>query len=92
MIAGISRELSVAGKAARHNIGVVGETTLDERMRERIVSENVVDQALWERWAGRGWKAGGRNPVAQPPTLPGNDRLRYLGSDIASLVWRVANR
>ena len=92
MIAGISRELGVAGEAGRRNTGEAGETTLDQRMRERIVTENAVDQALWERWAERGWKADGRNPVEPPPALPGNDRLRYLRSDIATLFWRVAMR
>ena len=92
MIAGISRELGVAGEAEDRNVGEASETTLDDRMRGRIVSENAVDQALWERWAGRGWKADGRNPAEPPPALPGNDRLRYLGSDIATLFWRVATR
>jgi hypothetical protein len=45
---------------------------------------------LWERWAERGWKADGRNPAEPPPALPGDDRLRYLRSDIATLFWRIA--
>jgi hypothetical protein len=93
MIAGISRELGVAGQAVRRNTGpgdVMPEAMLDQPMRQRIIAENAVDQALWDRWAGRGWKADGLNPVAPPPALPGNDRLRYLGSDIATLVRRVA--
>ncbi len=92
MIAGISRELGVAEEAEDRNVGAAGETTLDQRMRERIVTENAVDQALWERWAERGWKADGRNPVEPPPALPGNDRLRYLGSDVVTLFRRVATR
>jgi hypothetical protein len=92
MIAGISRELGVAGEAERRNTGPVRETALDDRMLERIVTENAVDQALWERWAERGWKADGRNPAAPPPALPGHDRLRYLRSDIATLFWRTATR
>lgn len=94
MIAGISRELGVAEQPERKNSGSVDAMTeaLDQSMRARIVSENAVDQALWDRWAGRGWKADGRNPVAPPPALPGNDRLRYLRSDIATLLWRTAMR
>ncbi len=95
MIAGIGRELGVAEQAEHRNVGPVRErveTALDERMLERLVTENAVDQALWDRWAERGWKADGRNPVAPPPALPGNDRLRYLRSDIATLFWRVAIR
>jgi hypothetical protein len=95
MIAGISRELGVGGEAERRNTGPVDEmteATLDARMRGRIVTENAVDQALWERWAERGWKVDGRNPVEPPPPLPGDDRLRYLGSDIATLFWRTATR
>jgi hypothetical protein len=94
MIAGISRELGVAEQAERMNTGSPNDMTeaaLDQRMRQRIVSENAVDQALWDRWAERGWKADGRNPVKPPPSLPNNDRLRYLGSDIATLFSRVAN-
>ncbi|MFQ5567801.1 MAG: hypothetical protein ACE5EU_15725, partial [Paracoccaceae bacterium] len=92
MIAGISRELGVAEQAEDRNVGQARETEPDGRMRERIVSENAVDQALWQRWAERGWKADGRNPAEPPPALPGNDRLRYIASDIATLVRRVAAR
>lgn len=95
MIAGISSELGMAVEAERRNIDSIGEmteATLDARMLERIVTENAVDQALWERWAERGWKADGRNPVEPPPALPGNDRLRYLASDIATLFWRTATK
>jgi hypothetical protein len=93
MIAGISRELSVVSEAGRRNVTADHDTsaaTLDEQMRQRIVTENAVDQALWDRWAERGWKAEGRNPVPPPPALPRNDRLRYLASDIATLVRRTA--
>ena len=95
LIAGISREMGVAEQAERRNTGAVHEMTeaaLDTRMLERIVTENAVDQALWDRWAARRWKADGHNPVEPPPALPGNDRLRYLGSDIATLFWRTTTR
>jgi hypothetical protein len=95
MIAGISRELGVAGKAERWNSGPVDamtEASLGHSMRQRIITENAVDQALWDRWGQRGWKTDGGNAVAPPPCLPGNDRLRYLRSDIATLFWRVAMR
>ena len=93
MIAGISRELGVTSETERRNVTTdhdMTETALDQKMRERIISENAVDQALWDRWADRGWKADARNPVAPPPALPGNDQLRYLRSDIATLLWRTA--
>jgi len=67
----------------------VTEETLGAEMRARILAENALDQALWERWAERGWKADGHNPHEAPPALPGSDRLRYLGSDIATLVARA---
>ena len=92
MIAGISRELGVPGQAKRQNAGSARETVLDQSTRARIISENAVDQALWDRWADRGWKTDRRNPVEPPPALPDNDRLRYLGSDAATLFWRMANR
>ena len=92
MIAGINRELGVADQAARRNIGPECEVALDAPTCERIVADNAVDQALWDRWAERGWKADDRNPATPLPALPGNDRLRYLGSDIASLFWRMATR
>jgi hypothetical protein len=92
MIAGISHELGVAEQSGRRNAGSVHETALDDAMRARIVTENAVDQALWTRWAERGWKADSRNPVDPPPRLPGNDYLTYLGSDIATLFRRIAGR
>ena len=91
LIAGISHELGVAERAERKNIGLADamtELALDQPMRQRIISDNTLDQVLWDRWAERGWKADGRNPVAPPTALPGNDRLRHLGSDIATLVRR----
>jgi len=66
--------------------------TLGTGMCQRIVAENAVDQALWERWGGRGWKAEGRDPAAPPPPLPGSDRLRSLGSDIATFCARQVLR
>jgi hypothetical protein len=92
LIAGISRELGVAGQAERRNTGAPEDTILDPEMRARIITGNAVDQALWDRWANRGWTADGRNPVEPPPPLPGNDRLRYVCSDIATLFWRMAIR
>jgi hypothetical protein len=95
MIARLSRELGVAERAEQRNPDTVrAETTetLGAGMCARIVAENAVDQALWERWAGRGWKAEGGGPSAPPPPLPGNDRLRTLGSDIATLCARAAMR
>ncbi|HUS53663.1 MAG TPA: hypothetical protein VMY41_06615 [Thermohalobaculum sp.] len=91
MIAGISHDLGVAEQAERKNIGLADARAeaLDQNIRERIISENALDQALWDRWATRGWKADGRSPMAPPPALPGNDRLRNLGSDIATLLWRT---
>ena len=67
----------------------MSDADLDAGMRERIITENAVDQALWDRWSDRGWKSDGKNPVAPPPPLPTNDRLKYLRSDIATLIWRV---
>jgi hypothetical protein len=89
MIAGISGELGVVEQAEPRNSGAAQGMALDHRMHTRIVTENAVDQALWDRWAGRGWKSDGRNPAKPEPPLPGNDRLRYLRSDIATLFSRV---
>jgi hypothetical protein len=92
MIAEVSHALGVAGQATRRNTGPECEVGIDAAMCERIVAENALDQALWDRWAERGWKADGLNPAAPPPVLPGNDRLRYVCSDIATLFWRLATR
>lgn len=91
LIAGISRDLGVRGDASPKNVSTDPELTeaaLDPAMRTRIIAENALDEALWERWKGRGWKGEGRDPQAPPPPLPDNDRLRYLGSDIVTFLRR----
>jgi hypothetical protein len=93
LIAGLARELGVAVRAARQNVGAaqeITETALDQAMQHRIVTENAVDQALWSRWADRGWNTDNRNPTDAPPPLPGHDQLVCLGSDVATLGIRTA--
>jgi len=95
LIAGISRELGVPEQAQPQNFGTVQaetEESLGPEMCDRILSENAVDLALWQRWADRGWRSAGNDPAAPPPPLPDNDRLRSLGSDIATLFARVSMR
>jgi hypothetical protein len=92
LISGISRELGVPDEVTPRNVTTapaLTEAALDPALRARISAENAVDQALWDRWKDRGWKANGRDPKPPPPPLPDNDRLRYLGSDIATFLRRV---
>lgn len=93
MIAGISGELGVDGLAQRQNetsVDAVTEASLGDEICKRIVAENAVDQALWSRWANRGWNVENRNPHGPPPALPQANQMRYLRSDIATLVRRMA--
>jgi len=92
LFAAISRDLGVPEQAARRNVTeapALTEETLAPTMRARILAENPVDRALWERWQDRGWKADAAALPPLPP-LPDADRLRLLGSDIATLVRRQA--
>lgn len=91
MIAGISREMGVSAQAIPRNVTESPALTTDAlgpELRARIAAENALDQALWERWKERGWKPDRRDPQAPPPTLPDDDRLGYLASDIATLLRR----
>ncbi|HSF96592.1 MAG TPA: hypothetical protein VLA52_16320 [Thermohalobaculum sp.] len=91
MIAGISREMGIAEHAGRKNVTAAPALTpesLDPTMRARIVAENSVDQALWERWKDRGWRAEAHDPQAPSPALPGNNALGYLASDLATFLRR----
>jgi hypothetical protein len=92
LIAGLARDLGVAGRAGRRNVTTapaVTEATLDPGLRARILAENPLDLVLWERWKDRGWRAEARNPEAPPPELPGGDGWGYLREDIALAARRL---
>lgn len=91
LIAGISRELGVAELAARRNVTdapAVTEASLDAEMRARILTENPLDRAIWERWRGRGWRAEAR-PPEPPAALPGDDARGFLREDVTVAIRRV---
>lgn len=95
LIAAISRELGLPGRAERRNVSAApafAEADLDPALIARIRAENPLDVALWERWKDRGWRADGRDPAAPPPPLPDHDRLRHLAGDAASTLRRLRLR
>lgn len=95
LIAGLARELGVAGRAERRNVTTapaITEASLDPGLRARILAENPLDLALWARWKDRGWRAEARNPETAPPALSGDDACRYLREDIAVAARRLLAR
>lgn len=94
LIARISRELGLPERAGRRNVTtapVLRETDLDPALIARIRTKNALDLALWQRWRDRGWEGGAHDP-GPPPPLRGNDRLRYLASDMQTTLRRLRLR
>lgn len=81
MIGNISAELGIPGEVSHQNVTpkrklIAADLSVD--LRQRIERENALDQALYDRWADRGWEQGDLSPI---PDLPRRDHLQYLGSD-----------
>lgn len=88
MIAGVSRALGLPETVEPHNVTHTRKLRpedLPDRLRQRIATDNAVDQALFDRWKDRGWEG---SPQAPAPGLPGHDRLRYLIGDTTSVLRR----
>lgn len=88
MVAGISRELGISTEAERRNVSPPASLSPDmlPRMtRQRILEDNALDQALYERWKDRKWRGA---PAAPAPALPATDHAVYLASDIGNLFHR----
>ncbi|MEM1277665.1 MAG: hypothetical protein AAGH74_14150 [Pseudomonadota bacterium] len=89
MIAGISRELGLPESTKPRNVTPkkhLKTEDLPPKLRDRILRENAVDLALFERWAERGWSG---KPSAPTPRLPRFDQGRYVLGDIATGLFKI---
>lgn len=81
MIGRISASIGIPGETPARNVSTARRMTaadLSIAMRQRIERENALDQALFDRWADRGWAGA---PDGPPPSLPSDDRLSTLIGD-----------
>lgn len=86
MIAGVSTSLGISTKVESANVTPVRKLSaddLDAGLRDRILTENAVDQALFDRWKDRKWEG---QPMVQPPALPTLDQPRYLLADTVGAI------
>ncbi|MEM1299550.1 MAG: hypothetical protein AAGH68_09750 [Pseudomonadota bacterium] len=84
MIGGISREMGLPEHVEAQNVTPKRKliaADLPVALRQRIERDNALDQALFDRWADRGWQGA---PDADPPALPRTDHGRYFAGDITS--------
>ena len=88
LIDGVAAATGVPGRAKAQNTIPEKRMTADDLAPEvlnRVRHDNVLDQALFDRWKDRGWKPATLPPA---PTLPRFDQLAALGSDIRSALMR----
>ena len=88
MIGGISRELGIPEEVDHQNITPSRKLSagdLPDALRRRIEADNALDQALFERWADRGWEG---RPAGPAPSLSGIDQGRYLLGDAVSGILK----
>jgi len=92
LIAGVSHELGITEQTEDRNVTRtprLRSEDVPERLRQRIAEENRLDQALYERWADRGWQG---RPAGPAPRLPQADHPRYLAGDLGSSVMKKVIR
>ena len=81
MIARISGDLGIPDAVDHQNVTPKRKliaADLPVKLRQRIERENALDQALFDRWADRGWTQGNLPPA---PDLPQADQWRYMAGD-----------
>jgi len=81
MIREVSADLGIPAGAERRNTTAVPHLHPDElgdARRRRLLADNELDSALYNRWADRGW-AG--QPGTDAPDLPRADQLTRMLSD-----------
>lgn len=81
MIAGISADLGIPAEVTSQNVTPKRKliaADLPVALRQRIERENALDQALFDRWADRGWEP---QALEKAPELSRSDQLRYLIGD-----------
>ncbi|MEM9046575.1 MAG: hypothetical protein AAGC81_17980 [Pseudomonadota bacterium] len=89
MIAGISRELGIAEHIDPRNVTAEKKLRAEQvpdDLRARILRENAVDLALFERWGDRGWSG---QPTATRPALPRFDQPRYVAGDMLTGLFKI---
>ncbi len=82
MIGGISRELGIPEDVKNRNVTPKKHLTkeaLGPAFIDRILKDNPLDTALYERWADRGWEGV---PEAPRPALARFDQPRYAFGDL----------
>ncbi len=88
MIAGISKALGIDGTVRSNNVTPTYDLAaddLDDGLRDRILEENALDQALFDQWRDRKWKGVGQGGE---PDLPRGDRMAAFRSDVRNLYHR----
>lgn len=88
LIDGVAAATGVPGRAkAQNTIPEKRLTAVDlaPDILDRLRRDNVLDQALFDRWKDRGWD---QTRIPPAPSLPGFDQLTLLASDIRSAVLR----
>lgn len=90
LIAGISETLSVPGTVAAQNVTPRrGDDPITPQLSKRILTENALDQALFERWKDRRWSGA---PTAPPPPLPRTDQIGVLGRELVTSIAKKLTR
>lgn len=89
LVSRIGGGLGISAEVKRHNVApaaVISADALPDGAERRILKDNALDQALYERWKDRKWEGV---PAADAPALPAGDHAVYLGSDVANQVHRL---
>ena len=88
LIDGVAAATDVPGRAKAQNTIPEKRLTVNElapNILDRVRHDNVLDQALFDRWKDRGWDQKVRPPA---PKLSRFDQMSALGSDIRSALLR----
>lgn len=82
-------ELGIEQEPTSRNITslrIYDKNNLPQKWKDRILKENALDQALYERWKDRKWDKD-LNPAGQVEFRP--DRLSYLKTDLRRIAFRA---
>ena len=86
LIATVSEEFGIPDQAPRANVldtKLLTVQTVPSAMRDRIMEDCALDQAIHDAWAKRGFR---ENDPAQVPSPKGRGALRILGHEAARQV------
>ena len=88
LINGVAAATGVPGRAKAQNTIPEKRMSADDlkpEVLDRVRHDNILDQALFDRWKDRGWASMTLPPA---PALPRFDQLAALASDIRSALMR----